>query len=295
MRLFSATVCAALCAAAFGSAGSAEQELTFIPATRPAARAEAAISVAKGSNMSFVQAELDGVACRLLVDTGATHTTFTKAFFEKNFPQAKLEKVLLGGTTNVSGSPSLATAGRLRIGDAEFRDFHLMVYPLGGGDGGFLSGVDGILGMNVLGSVRTLLSLSDSKLVFAADDAEKEGFSWALLDPSDPLSVKVRTARCWMIVDSGASFTFIDSSTGWPSSGEKVQMPGRTVDSVSMLAPERGLPGLLKLKGGAALKTIPLVMPHAPNCIGADVLLRYDLMLDGLKAGFKEREPQQDA
>ena len=81
------------------------QEALFTP-TPPAVQINrAALAVHPGNNLQTLPATLNGKPCTLLLDTGASHTTFDVDFLRKTFPDLPLRPIALGGQTNVQSAP----------------------------------------------------------------------------------------------------------------------------------------------------------------------------------------------
>ncbi|MBQ4471111.1 MAG: retropepsin-like domain-containing protein [Kiritimatiellae bacterium] len=262
----------------------------------PTNEVRVALNVLQERNMPMVQAKINGVDCTLLLDTGATHTTFNLDFVEKCVPGAKLEPVLLAGETNVAGAPSYFKVDSLDIGGARFENFGAMALDLSHLPAAMGVKVDGILGMNTIGRVPMALSLKNGVVVFCPGEREKAGFDkTSLRQGGDPMRIMLLAVKggkpFWVMVDSGASMTFLLSATGWPTTGEKTEFPAVDVNGHTGLAPQRGVTGPLTVGRELAITVSPLVVDTedpSMNRIGSDVLLEYDLFVDGLTVSFRE-------
>ena len=267
----------------------------FWSATAPTNEVRVAMMVLEGRNMPFVQAKLNGVDCTLLLDTGATHTTFDRAFVKKALPNAELQSVMLMGESNVEGAPAYFQVEALEVGEARFGNFGAMTLDLSHLPLSMGVRVDGILGMNTLGRVPFMLSLSKGEVVFCPGEEARKGFGqWTTRFPGDPMSIMLKAVHGGkafaMIVDSGASMTFLLSATGWPTTGEKADFSAIDINGSTGLAPQRGLPGRLVVGRDLALDISPLVVDSrdpSMNRIGSDTLRRYDMMVDGFKVSFR--------
>lgn len=251
------------------------------------------ISVTPGNNMPIVRGEIDGVACSLLFDTGATHTTFNRAFLEKNFPEMEFESVMLGGISNVKQSPSLAIAKSLKIGRREFKDCPVMVLDISHISASSGRQIDGVLGMNIIGLTRTVVSLHDGKVIFNAPESAREGFSPVpRIHLEDPLTI---TLQCKMpdaqlIIDSASSFTFFPQNAGWAAASSNavaiaaadVNASGHALNSVE------GEHGEMTFQHSEAkIPVRPLLSPSPLNRIGADTLKNCDILIEHGNVGFK--------
>ena len=267
----------------------------FWSATAPTNEVRVSMMVLEGRNMPFVQAKLNGVDCTLLLDTGATHTTFDLGFVKGALPDAKLQPVMLMGDSNVEGAPVYFQAESLEIGGAKFGDFGAMALNLSHIPASMGVKVDGILGMNTIGRVPFVLSLSKGEVVFCPGEEAHKGFDkWTTRFPGDPMSIMLKAVNdgkaFGMIVDSGASMTFLLSATGWPTTGEKADFSAIDINGSTGLAPQRGESGRLVVGRDLALEISPLVVDSrdpSMNRIGSDTLRRYDMIVDGFKVSFR--------
>ena len=267
----------------------------FWSATAPTNEVRVSMMVLEGRNMPFVQAKLNGVDCTLLLDTGATHTTFDLGFVKGALPDAQLQPVMLMGDSNVEGAPVYFQAESLEIGGAKFGDFGAMALNLSHIPASMGVKVDGILGMNTIGRVPFVLSLSKGEVVFCPGEEARKGFDkWTTRFPGDPMSIMLKAVNegkaFGMIVDSGASMTFLLSATGWPTTGEKADFSAIDINGSTGLAPQRGESGRLVVGRDLALEISPLVVDSrdpSMNRIGSDTLRRYDMIVDGFKVSFR--------
>jgi len=257
----------------------------------PKAPAEVKLRVLPGKNMAFATATLEGRECNLLFDTGATHTTFDMGFVRRELPDVKLENVVLCGVSNVEGAPKIFRAHSLKIGEAEFRELDAMALDISGLTPGIGVKVDGVLGMDVIGRVPALVSFGAGKVVFAPGKEDCEGFGEGIARfRGDPLSVamvpEIGGRKFGLIVDSAATFTFLDKSLGWPSTGEPVGIGAVDVNGKGAIKAEKGRTDKLKL--GIDVEISPLLVAEPMNRIGADTLLAYDMLVDLGQVRFRK-------
>ncbi len=279
----SAALLGASCAAV------SEMDRPFIPEKAPASRTAAELSVLPRRNMPFVSATLDGKKCSLLFDTGATHTTFDIGFLRRELPETKLGEVTLAGTTNVEGAPKIFHAHSLRMGDAEFCEFEAMALDISHLMPGIGVKVDGIVGMNVIGRVPTLVSLGSGKTVFNPSPEERKVFGKGIARVQEhrfsvALLPSFNGRRFPLIVDSASTLTFLGKSTGWPSAKKKVSIGTVQVNGTSALSTEEGALGRLAL--GEDVEITPMLVDEPLSRIGADALLEYDMLIDPDRAYF---------
>ena len=286
MRLFAAFLVLAASLPAFAG------RVPFLPETAPTNDTPVAVRVL-GNNMPLVRGEVDGKACTLLFDTGATHATLDRGFVERELKGRKLEKVVLAGVTNVEGLPSLMHVDSLKVGAAEFCDFDVMVLDIAHLHEGIGEKIDGVLGMNVIGRVMTLVSLGGGEVVFSPRRERLDGFTNAVARAaSDPFSIDLKARygekEIPLIVDSGASMTFLGRDFGWPVTDEKAEISAADVNGLgNAMRPVVGREGVLTL--GIPLSIRPMVVAEPMNRIGADTLLKYDLLIGWRRVAFRPR------
>ena len=304
MKKIAAAVLVAASSAAF--AGNARDP--FVPASAPTGDVRVAVGVRPGNHMPLVKCMVDGRAATMIFDTGASHTTLDAGFVRRELPGHKLQKVALGGTTNVERQPSLVHAASVKVGDAEFTDFDLMVLDLSHLEGSVGAAVDGIVGMNVIGRTLTLLSLGSGEAVFVPDRGRLGGFSRPVVRehpvsaslPPDPFSIDIvaerEGKRIPLFVDSASSITILEECAGWPTTGRRSAIGASDVNAGgNALAPSEGVEGELVL--GIPLRIRPKILPgpgagmHGgtgrESRIGADTLLGYDILIGSRSVAFR--------
>ena len=287
--------------ACVGTSSAVDQgaaDRAFLPLVAPKSPARTELAILPRKNMVFVQASLDGRACTLLFDTGATHTTFDVGFLKRELPEVKLGDVMLAGETNVEGVPKIFRVKSLKMGEAEFRGFHAMALDIAHLGTGIGTNVDGVVGMNVIGRVPALVSLGSRKVVFAPSPDDVAGFGEGIARiASDPFSIAMAASfgekKFGIIVDSAATFTFLGKSTGWPSTGEPAGIGALDVNGRSSLAAEKGRRGSLRL--GSDVEISPLLVAAPMNRIGSDTLLAYDMLVDSAAVRFRRCRKEADA
>lgn len=256
------------------------------------------LAVKDGRNMPFVRAKVNGVECNMLFDTGATHTTFDIGFVRKSVPDAKLVPVMLVGNSNVEGAPQYFQVESLDVGGALFENFGAMALDLSHLPSALGGKVDGILGMNTIGRTPVSISLKNGEVVFCPGEEVRKGYDKLTgRFRGDPMSILLK-AVCdgrpfWMMVDSGASMTFVRSATGWPTTGEKSDFSAVDINGSTGLAPEKGVPGEISVGPELLLEIAPLVVDTndpSMNRIGSDTLRRYDMLVDGFTVSFRKAD-----
>ena len=260
------------------------QEALFTP-TPPAVQINrAALAVHPGNNLQTLPATLNGKPCTLLLDTGASHTTFDVDFLRKTFPDLPLRPIALGGQTNVQSAPLAFPIQTLRVGEAELPRFVGMALPLGHLSEAVGVRVDGILGMNALGYAPFRLSLRDGAVTwFSAPPTPAGAVLLPLLDVADNSFHVVATREgdettFPVLIDSGATFTFMDGAH-WPAGEGRAALDAAGVNATRAADFRKGAPGTLRV-GALALPLEPLLRDGEEPLLGADALRALDLIID---------------
>ena len=87
--------------------------------------------------------------------------------------------------------------------------------------------------------------------------------------------------------------TFLGRETGWPVTDEKADISATDVNGVgNALRPVVGREGVLTL--GIPLAIRPMVVAEPMNRIGADTLLKYDLLIGWRRVAFRPRQAKAE-
>ena len=247
--------------------------LTLLPAL-VAAAACAGVRVSmdvRANGMHLADGTVDGVPCRLLVDTGATHTTFDLAFVTNRLPAARLEDVKVFGETNVGFAPKCFARAAFRLGGHAFPAQGAMAVPLDGLHASIGERIDGVLGMSDLATADFILR--DREIEFAPDASVCASFGPDRRRGGDALNPQVAGRHAGreiaFLVDSGSSFTFVNTAL-WEATTNAVDLTATEISGRSGLAPHLGAAGELDL--GVAFTLRPMVSARPVNYLGADFL-----------------------
>ncbi len=278
----------AMAGAALLAHGAGSLDPVRVPQTPCTAKLETA-----NGGLPIVKCELNGKPCTLIFDTGATHTTFSIDFIKREFPGMELRELVMGGDaeTNVAQQPKIFEVSTLKVGDAEFGDFVAMALDMDA------FGVDGILGFNVIGSTRVIVSLGAGQVAFGLPKEARKGFpapARRILNPLEPTTVTL-SADCGkgpfsLFVDSGSSWTFLPRDCGWTATTNECAFAARDINGATALRPVVGEKGVLRLSPGAELEIAPLLVSQPLNRIGADTLRKYDMLVEPRAVAFRKAE-----
>lgn len=259
------------------------------PAKIPLAPCSAKLESAHGA-LPIVKCELNGKPCNLIFDTGATHTTFDINFVKREFPETQFQALVMGGdaTTNVGQQPQIFHVSTLKVGEAEFGDFTAMALDMGA------FGVDGILGFNVIGSTRVVISFSSGKVEFGLGKDARKGFSapaMRVVNPLEPTTVTL-SADCGkgpfeLFIDSGSSWTLLPKDCGWPATTNQLAFTARDINGAEGLDLTVGEKGTLKFSPNAEIEITPYLCAQPLNRIGADTLRKYDILVEPRAVAFR--------
>ena len=245
---------------------------------------EAKITLVEGNNMPLVEATLDGVKCTLILDTGASHTTFDVGFVTNAFPSAKLSPVELIGRTNVrSGAPCFFGAKKLEVGSMTFDAREAMAFPLGQLNAVVGRRVDGILGMNHLLARPFLLSLAEGRIIWDPPTEARMDFVRAVSTSRDNRrELRVMTPKgetLPLLIDSGSTWTFVEKGL-WPEAEREARFSSADVNRRAMESMPYGV--RQKVTSGVEFELEPLIAPQRGlNQIGASALKELDVIFDG--------------
>ncbi|MCR5413416.1 MAG: retropepsin-like domain-containing protein [Kiritimatiellae bacterium] len=249
-----------------------------------ACAAKPSVEVVDGNNMPVVKASLDGVECLMLVDTGASHTTFDLGFATNSFPGAALQDVMLVGATNVATPPKFMPAKKLSVAGEDIPVAGVMVFDLSHLPKAVRRPVAGILGMDHMRHAPCLLSLKEGTLSWNPSDAAKKGFvrvparargnAWEL-------AAKFPGGRiAWLLADTGSTFTFIDAEM-WRKAGDAVSMSAAGVNGTAGETNERGVKGRVEFGPDFSAQIEPMLTPRKDlNQVGSDVFRNVDIYFD---------------
>lgn len=252
------------------------------------------LTVVPGNNMPLVEASLDGAPCTLLVDTGASHTTFDLAFITNRLPKAELQDVALMGSTNVRTPPKFVSVTNLTVGTTHYQIEGVMALDLAHLSRGVGRRVDGILGMNHLGEVPCVISLGRGELIFNPDVAELKDFHPVLTrsrGTTFELIVKLPSGEIVpFLVDTGSSFTFVNREL-WPEAKREIKLGTSDVNENQAQSFILGESGQFDCGHGFKLPVSPvLTAERNRNQIGSDVFKTVDLAIVSRELRLRRRE-----
>lgn len=231
---------------------------------------------------------VNGKPCRMVIDTGATHTILDQAWVEKNFPNDKKYP-----DSRVGSNFQLYQIKQLCFGENKFNHFLSLIGDLSQLNTTFGKKIDGILGMNVMGQKKFILDEKKGKFTFVSDDFLTQKKIIPLktqFSPTGLLTVEVERDGLTfpMMLDSGCSETRI-SEEWWPKDEEASFLAKTTnihtnKDNAESVMHFRGKKQSLKLTETITLEPMtPILFPkdaYPYGLFGSDFFGQYALVFD---------------
>lgn len=264
----------------------------FSPASVPHGKASVRLDVNPGNSMLLIDAKVDGHPCRLIFDTGATHTTLDRAFVRDVLKRQDVQPVDVTGDTNVEERPGVFKVESFVIGDAAFGAFMMMSLDLSRVSRSVGKEVHGVLGMNVIASTPMLLSVKDSVAVFNPEKEIARDFPPPVksLTFEAPVFAAEKNGRKFpVLVDSGSSITYMTEGF-WPvdEAAPAAAIGATDVNGSGAIGGKPGIEG--RFDAGPAFTIRPLVAARSESTIGSDTLRSVDMLMRLPYISFRERK-----
>lgn len=255
-----------------------------------------------GAYLFIVETEVEGVPAKMLVDTGASHTTLDLNWVRKHFPNAQVQLVSVGGGGSPYGfaqnSLPLMPLKKFSVGKNQFFDFWVPLVDLRGLQAALpeLKEVVGVLGMNTLGAAPCRISFKTRSMQWLSKAAlakigKKEKLQTSLRSGSPCFMVHAHSPKDGkplpLLLDCGAVVSCVPESFWTAARPEKQMSRITTAAGVRDVEIAFGVPAELKLSSACVLKNLsPQLIPSgaAPKyLLGADALSQTDLLIDAEK------------
>ena len=161
------------------------------------------------------------------------------------------------------------------MGGAVWRDFHLAVLPLEG------IGLDGLVGAEILFGQPFYMDLANRVMILGKipDTSGAREVPCFSRGGHVNLNIEVEARKVPMLIDSGASQSYITAMKYKGKVAYKGYAPVATVRGVSMRRQEVCLPTSMSL-GGMALRGVTLHRDNEHNILGCDFLLAHPIAVD---------------
>jgi predicted aspartyl protease len=161
------------------------------------------------------------------------------------------------------------------MGGAVWRDFHLAVLPLDG------IGLDGLVGAEILFGQPFYMDLANRVMILGKipDTSGAREVSCFSRGGHVNINIEVEGRKVPMLIDSGASLSYITSMKYKGRVAHKGYAPVATVRGVSMRRQDICLPTSMSL-GGLPLRGVILHRDNEHNILGDDFLLAHPIAVD---------------
>lgn len=276
----------------------------FVPAEQKFSRKPVALL---GEQLFIVETKVNGVPAKMLLDTGASHTTLDLNWAKAAFPQAQTKTLRAGDASNAySVAPQeirLLPIEKFSVGENHFGAFRVPLADLSGLRAALpeLRDVAGILGMNTVTLAPCRISFKNRTLRWlSAEDAAqispKEKLRSRVLPGTDCVLVTIFSpkngAPLEALIDCGALDTSVLADFWTEELPEKIHSVVTTHAGTRVAEIAFGVPETLKFSETFALENVsPKIIPadsvRKKVLLGTDALSRFDLVLaDGGNAVF---------
>lgn len=239
-----------------------------------------------------LEVEINGVPAKMLLDTGATHTTLDKNFVEKFLTKSKRVPVKIKQSTNVKTRDftiECVKINSLKIGGNEQKEFLAATLNLADVAENFPGGpvFAGVLGMNTLGAAPFRLSVKNKTFVWLAGTPRSLPAPGTRIDPGNAnLSVEGILPDGGKInfrIDSGSTISVVPAKSWTPGTNEaeKIILESVDVNEKRREGVHFGVPAVVNF-AGVPVKIAPRLLdaPDFPELLGNDALCHFDLVVD---------------
>ena len=233
--------------------------------------------------------QINGVSLLMGVDTGCQGTAVIT-------PRAAARC----GVTEAFSLPTMGNSGRsestyglvekLQAGDVTWRDFHVAIMPLDGMD------IDGLLGADILFARPFYMDLRNKVMILGKipDTSGAHEVPCYSRGGHCGVNIEVDGAKVPMIVDSGASKSYMSSLKFRGPTEFRGFLPVATVRSTSLTRVEVCKVRSLTI-GGAPLTGVEFIRDQEHNLLGDDFLRAHPIAVDMASRRLWLFEPQTAA
>lgn len=254
----------------FGLADAEEQKLEVVPDVDVMTMVQDA-----RCKQVVVTCLINDQPMRMMLDSGATHTVLHKESAERLEGVQRIDTSAMQFRGNSQQRPEMLMAPLL-AGPARFPQHLFMVLDLSAVRGAMAEPIDGILGMDVLGSVPFTF------------DQRKNAFFWGVAAGAElvPLRGKQDRFGRWMVqavcqgkplvllLDTGSSVTRVHEADWTPGPGEVIEAHVGNVDKSARISIREGAAADLDVAEGIMLRGVKPIFgqPGEPPVLGMDAL-----------------------
>lgn len=252
-----------------------------------------------GSMFFLIETKVNGVPAKMLVDTGASHTTLDLNWVQQTFPQAQVRLATLGDASDpyafTQSQLPLLPVEKFSVGESRFSELFMPLVNLIGLRNALpeLNDVVGVLGMNTMGAAPCRISFKARTLQWLdAAALEKLGKKEKLQTTPRPgtncMMVNVFSPKdgkpLSVLLDCGATVSRVPEAFWTSALPEKQQRTITTANGMQVVDIAFGVPADMKLSPNFAVKNVcPQLEPQngiPKYLLGLDVLSQTDLLID---------------
>lgn len=241
-------------------------------------------------NLLIAECRLNGIPCRLIVDTAASHTTFDVKFIKKHFPHLPLQNIEIAPGSNVNTAPQLFLLESFSVGGLLIKDFYGFALDMSPLQKNTRIQVDGILGINYLGLCPFLLSIRNASLQFLERSSLPVQDMKSLTTERHPSGIFY--IRCFrddasflLALDSGATRSFAPMEQ-WPADphGDTLHITAVTINGHAgkRMPMKMGIPSTLRMGPDFRMDGLSFIVTEkgGNRLIGVDTLQYFDIIID---------------
>ncbi len=273
---------AACCAPFYVSLHASEACLGARPEAVESATSSCAVVRDPAGGQLIAACEVEGKPVRLIVDTGASHTTLDASFMRRAFPNLPVSDVRLAGRTNVRQAPRL-TMGSLRADRVFVRSHPLFLMDLSQANGILKTEIQGVLGMNTMSCLPFVFNARDAvyrnEPGLQKTDAMKKLRGRVDQNGRMVVDAKVEGRTIPLLLDTGSSITLIPAGLWKAESGKTLRLDSADINGRAEEETQLGRPMDLEIGEGLVLKNVrPLLSPQiTEGLLGLDALRQIEL------------------
>ena len=247
------------------------------PATTPQATQADVMTMNRDARCGqvLVTCLIGGKPMRMMLDTGATHTVLHKESATTVTDGRWLDTSKMKFNGNANQKPEILISS-LVAGPAVAPEHAFMVLDLSAVRGSLAEPLDGILGMDVLGSVPFTFDLRKNEYYWGLPSQGKIAQLRGAQDPFGRLFIQAKCAGkdLPLLLDTGSSITRVAPEQWAPGAKGEVTAQVGDVNEAARVTVQEGNPADIEVAEGVVLKQISPIFGDnsAPPVLGMDAL-----------------------
>ena len=204
---------------------------------------------------------VNGQPMRMMLDTGATHTVLHHTSADKIKNARWLDTSKMKFKSNSVQRPKILIAD-LQVGPGTAPQHAVIVVSLDAVRGMLNEKIDGIVGMDILGSLPFTFDLKNKQYYWGAPEKAKLTPLAGKEDPNGRLLMQVKSGKqdFHLLLDTGSSVTRIFKGHWAPGAAGEISAQIGDVDKASSQKLITGKPGHLEVAPGVFLKNITPIL-----------------------------------